>query len=618
MNVFYEEAGTLKAASIVQDNNTSLQVQTQHGKRAKVKAASVLLRFEHHSLNDFMDEARAVADEIEPGFLWEACGESEFSFESLAAEYFGRQPRAEESAGLLMRLQATPTHFYKKGKGRYKPAPPDALKAALASIERKRREAELQAHYVESLTRFELPEAFKPLLAQLMYKPDRNLVEAKAMEEACGQLKLSVPRLFEKCGVLASIHDYHLGRFLFEHFPRGTQFDPTLEPASVQELPLAPVQAFSIDDVTTTEIDDAFSVTRLENDHWSVGVHIAAPAFGIVPDSPLDAEARKRMSTVYFPGGKITMLPDGVIERFTLVEGNECPVMSLYLELDADLQIVKQHSVVERVHIARNLHHDMLEDVFDEQAVATGRVDFDYGEELLLLYRFAASLERARGKQQNQQQRTDFSFYVENDRVCIVPRKRGSPLDKVVSELMILVNGEWARLLREANIPALYRTQASGKVKMSTVAAPHEGLGLEQYVWASSPLRRYADLANQRQLISVMRDTPPAYPPREQQLFEIMRGFELAYDAYAEFQRTMERYWCLRWLLQEQVGHADAQVIREDLVRFERIPLVCRTQSLPQLTPGCRVELGVSDIDLLELAFHCEFQKVLEPNDITT
>ena len=176
MNVFYEESGSLKAASIIQDNNTSLQVQTQHGKRAKVKAVAVLLRFEHHSLNEFMEQARVVADEIEPGFLWEACGESEFSFDTLAAEYFGHQPKAEEAAGLLMRLQATPTHFYKKGKGRYKPAPPEALKAALASIERKRQRAQLQAEFVESLLRYQLPDNFKPELKQLLYKPDRNMV----------------------------------------------------------------------------------------------------------------------------------------------------------------------------------------------------------------------------------------------------------------------------------------------------------------------------------------------------------------------------------------------------------------------------------------------------------
>ena len=401
MNVFYEESGSLKAASVIQDNNTSLQVQTQHGKRAKVKAAAVLLRFEHHSLNEFMEQARVVADEIEPGFLWEACGESEFSFDTLAAEYFGHQPKAEEAAGLLMRLQATPTHFYKKGKGRYKPAPPDALKAALASIERKRQQAQLQAEYVESLQRYQLPDTFKPVLKQLLYKPDRNLVETKAVEEVCSKMKLSVPRLLEKCGALESTLDYHYGRFLFEHFPRGTGFEGALDAVEPEELAPAAVEAFSIDDVTTTEIDDAFSLSKLGNGHWQVGVHISAPALGIEAGSLLDAEARKRMSTVYFPGGKITMLPEPIIDRFTLAEGRECPALSMYVEVDSDFQVVATRSAIERVKIARNLHHNVLDVEFDEEAARTGHADFDFGEQLLFLYRFAASLERARGKNEN-------------------------------------------------------------------------------------------------------------------------------------------------------------------------------------------------------------------------
>lgn len=619
MNVFYEETGSLKAAAVIQDNNASLQVQTQHGKRAKVKAATVLMRFEHHSLDEFMERARTVADEIDAGFLWETCGEAEFSFETLAAEYFGHSPAPEEAAGVLMRLHDTPTHFYKKGKGRFKPAPADALNAALASIERKRKQAELQAEYVASLSRFELPDVFRPLLNQLLYKPDRTLIETKALEQACAHLKLSAPRLLEKCGALPSTHDYHLGRFLFEYFPRGVAFDPQLTADDVADLPLASVKAFSIDDWTTTEIDDAFSVTPLDNGHWRIGVHIAAPALGIAAGSALDEQAQKRMSTVYFPGNKITMLPEPVVAMFTLAEGRDCPALSMYVDVDAEMQIYASRSVVERVRIASNLHHNTLDTVMDEQAVASGYIDSEYGDELLLLYRFAVGLEKRRGKtSDNQNQRTDYSFYVDDDRISIVPRKRGAPLDKLVAELMIMANGEWGRMLAEAGVPGLYRTQTSGKVKMSTVPGAHEGLGLAHYIWATSPLRRYADLVNQRQLINVVREASPVYAPRDQRLYEIVRGFELAYDAYAEFQRSMERYWCLRWLLQEQISDVRAEIIRDDLVRFERIPLICRAPSVPPLTAATKVELRLSAIDLIDLAVHCEFQKVLERTDITT
>lgn len=612
MNVFFEEDGDFKAGTVLADNNTSLQVETQHGKRAKIKAANVLIRFQNIPLGQFMANAQKVAGDIDPAFLWECCGEGEFSFDQLGREYFGHEPGAEEGAGLLMRLHATPTHFYKKGKGRYKAAPADALRAALAGIEKKRKLAELQERYVGQLLRAELPEEFRPRLNELLYKPDRNSVEYKALEQAAAQAHLTFARLLEKCGALPSSHDYHFGRFLIEYFPRGTDFPAGLLAAEPPALPLSPVAAFSIDDAETTEIDDAFSVTRLDNGNWQVGIHIAAPALGIAPDSPLDGEASRRLSTVYFPGNKITMLPAASIDRYTLAAGRECPALSMYVELSPALEIVGNRSVAERVRIAANLRHDALEADFNEERIAAGYVDFDHGAELALLWHLAVRLEKARGKEEPAVARADYNFYVENDRVRIVERRRGSPIDKVVSELMILVNTEWGRQLAVNEIPALYRAQAGGKVKMSTVPAAHQGLGVAQYIWASSPLRRYADLVNQRQLLALFGNEAPPYPAGDQKLLAILRDFELAYDAYAEFQRGMERYWCLRWLQQEGLELAPAVVLREEIVRLERIPLVVRAPSVPLLPPGTRIELALSEIDLLEASLHCEFTRRLD------
>jgi exoribonuclease-2 len=612
MNVFFEEDGAFKAGTVLADNNTSLQVENQHGKRTKVKEAAVLIRFDHIPLSQFMADAQRISDEIDPAFLWECSGGTEFGFDQLGKEYFGHEPKPAESAGLLMRLHATPTHFYKKGKGRYKAAPADALKAALASVERKKKQAELQARYADQLARFEFPEELRPLLAQLLYRPDKGTVEFKALEQAAALTHLSIPKLLERSGALASSRDYHFGRFLFEYFPRGTGFDPALTIAAPGSLGLSPVEAFSIDDATTTEIDDAFSVTKLANGNWQVGVHIAAPALGIAPDSPLDREAAKRLSTVYFPGDKITMLPEAAIAQYTLSEGRDCPALSMYVEVTPELDIAGNRSVVELVRIAANLRHDTLETQFNEEQLATGQVDHRFGDQLVVLWRLAARLERQRGKDEPAIARADYNFYVDDDRVSIVERRRGSPIDKVVSELMILVNTEWGRQLAENEIPALYRVQGGGKVKMSTVPAPHQGLGVPQYIWASSPLRRYADLVNQRQLLSLVRNEAPAYPLRDERLLVILRDFELAYDAYAEFQRGMERYWCLRWLIQEGVVLTGADVLREELVRIDRIPLVARVPSMPASAPGSRVELAVSDIDLLELTLHCEFKRSLE------
>ena len=616
MNVFYEEDGDFKVAAVLADHDTSLQVEAPHGKRSKVKASAVLLRFDGSGLARFLDEARKLADAMDVDFLWQCCGQDEFAFDALARDYFGRAPTPAESAGLLVKLHGAPMYFYKKGKGRYKAAAPEALKAALASVERKRREAEQRAGYVGQLIAGKLPAEFVPLAPKLLYAPDKQSLEWKALEDACEKLGTTPPQLFERCGALPSSHDYHLDRFLFEHFPRGAEHPPLPAPSVPRDLPLADIEAFSIDDVTTTEIDDAFSVAVLPDGKLRVGIHIAAPALGVAPGDAIDAAARERLSTVYFPGGKLTMLPPAAIEVFSLAEGRQCPALSRYVELAPDGSIAAQATRIERVPVAHNLRHYALEEVFNEASVAAGRIEHPCGDALAALWRLTRSLEAARGAgETDPEARAEYSFYVENDRVRIVRRRRGSPIDRIVSELMIHVNSAWGRDLAAGAAAAIYRVQDSGKVRMSTIPAAHQGLGVEGYAWSSSPLRRYVDLVNQRQLIALARGEDPPYGAGDERVLAALRDFELAHEAYGEFQRQMERYWCLRWLIQEGRPAAAATVIRESLARFDELPLVVRVPSLPALDPGARVELAVTDIDLLELALRCEFRGRLETAD---
>ena len=609
MNVFYEEEGTLKVGAVLADNAATLQVEAPHGKRSKVKSASVLLRFEQPPLGEFLPQAQRHADELDLDFLWQCSGAEEFGYDALAREYYGRAPSAVEAAGVLLKLHSAPMYFYKKGRGRYKPAPEEALKAALASVERKKLQALQKEEYAAQLRAGALPAAFAPLLNTLLYKPDRNTVEWKALEEAGVALKVPPARVIERCGGLPSTHDYHLNRFLFEQFPRGAGFPVLpLEPPPA-DLETCDAAAFSIDDASTTEIDDAFSVTALANGNVRIGIHIAAPALGLGVDSPLDLAARERLSTVYFPGGKITMLPVTAIGQYTLAAGQACPALSFYAELTRDNELVSTETRVERVTIAANLRHEALEPLFDEGVLASGAIDHTHGAELMRLSQWAAKLEQARrGDVQEVEQRAEYTFRIDNDRVEIARRSRGTPIDKIVSELMIHVNSVWGRTLAETGTAAIYRVQGGGKVRMSTVPSAHVGLGVEQYVWSSSPLRRYIDLANQRQLIALARGLPPPYQPGDERLLAVMSEFEAAYEAYGEFQRSMERYWCLRWLLQENIDSVEATVLRENLCRFNALPLVVRVPSLPALPSGECVRLDISAIDLLDLTFHCEFR----------
>ena len=614
MNVFYEESGSFKVGTIVSRSDASLQVDTQHGKRAKIKAANVFLEFSG-ALGDFLPAAESVASDIDVDFLWECCGEDEFGFEALAADYFGHTPSVTESAAILLKLYAAPMYFYKKAKGRFKSAPEDTLKAALAGIERKKREQEQIDAWAATLAAGELPDAIRPHLMAILYRPDKNTLEFKAFDQASRATGLPPLRLAEKVGGISSVPEYLMAGFLLEHFPKGRGFAAHTPASMPEDLPLAPVKAFSIDDAATTEIDDALSVVWLENGNIRVGIHIAAPTLGMPVGSDLEKIVHNRLSTVYFPGDKITMLPDEAVELFTLKEGHDCPALSLYVEVTPEFALVNFENRVERVHIAANLRHDQLEQVFNEETLAADGFGPDYAfkRELVWLWQFANAREAFRGKtpDPNRPPQVDYNFNVVDGKVIITIRKRGSPMDKLVSELMILANSEWGRMLAEADIPAMYRAQSMGKVRMTTRPEPHIGLGVQQYAWSTSPLRRASDFINQRQLVAMIREETPQYPQGDAMLFALLRDFDAAYSAYLGFQDKMEHFWCLRWFSQEGVMEPTASYIKEDLVRIDGVPMRTRIPGLPELASGDKIKLQIIRIDELMQEIEFRFVEVI-------
>ena len=593
MNLFFEESGDFKAGTVLTQQGEAFQVETLTGKRSKVRARDVLLQFDTPSPGELISRATSLSHQMDVSFLWEVAGEQEFSFADLGLEYFGHAPSPEESAGLLLTLASAPVYFHKKGKGRYKAAPAEILKAALAGVEKKKQQALLQAKQVEELKAGQLPASMASLVNQLLFKPDKNSIEYKALDTAAQELQTTPARLMLSVGAISSARELHMNRFLSACFPRGTGFPEIAIPAKPQ-LVSADVQAFSIDDVTTTEIDDAFSVRVLDDGKIRVGIHIAAPGMGIEPGDAIDKLARERMSTVYMPGDKITMLPDELVSEFTLAEGDARPALSLYATIDtADWSVIATETVAEAVPVAANLRHNDLDELVTEENLAAGLGEYPHKKEIQLLWQWAQTLERGRmqkresfGLRPEQNNRVDFNFYVEDEIVTINRRKRGAPLDKIVAELMIYANSSWGLLLHEHGVPGIYRTQGSGngwaarmQVRMLTHAAPHQGLGVDQYAWSTSPLRRYTDLVNQWQILACLKHgvTAPLVAPfkaRDADLFAIVSAFDAAYAAYADFQNIMEHYWCLRWLSQHEARKVQAVQIKDDLLKLVDIPLI--------------------------------------------
>ena len=630
MFVLFEEAGKFLAGRILSESDASLQVELDSGKRVKVKGVNALLKFEKPSPAELMVAGQKLSTDIELDLAWEFAGEGEFSFADLARDYFsadGKPATLEQQAAALFRLYDAPHYFRRAGKGRFKKAPAEILQQALAAIEKKKQVAAQITAWAEELGRGKCPAPVREQLYKILFKPDKNSAEYKAVVEASRATHTAPLDLLQKAGAIASPYQFHWKRFLFENFPKGTGFPALQAPEVKDELPLADVKAFSIDDSATTEIDDALSVQGLGSGTVTLGIHIAAPGLAVLPGSPIDTVGRARLSTVYMPGYKLTMLPDEIVKSYTLQEGRNCPALSLYLTLDeATLEIKESLTRLEQVPIASNLRHDMLDgtftEAFFEAAQTSPPTEVQWGVELSFLHRLAKHLkaqrEIVRGKPENFN-RPDYNFRLDNptgaepqgnEAVSISTRQRGAPLDLIVAEAMILANSTWGQWLAEHGVPGIYRSQASlapgVKVRMGTKALPHAGIGVKSYAWSTSPLRRYTDLVNQWQIIACARHGRTAalaapFKPKDAELFSIISGFDAAYSAYNGFQAGIERYWTLKYLQQNSITELTATAFKDNLVRADELPLVLPAVGAQGLPRGAKVRVRLGDIDEITL-----------------
>ncbi len=634
MYALFEDGGKFLAGRLMSEAESSLQVELESGKRVKVKSANVLLRFDAPQPAELIARAQVLAQEIDLDLAWEFAPETEFTFADLARDYFEASAGTDKQAAALFRLFEAPHYFRRLGKGLFKKAPEETVKAALLGIERKKQQALQIEQWADALVAGQCPAPIREQLYRILFKPDKNGPEYKAVVEATRRAQRAPLDLLKAAGAIDSPYQFHWKRFLFETFPKGTAL-PVLEvPAIKETLPLAEVQAFSIDDSATTEIDDALSVQGLGSGTVVVGIHIAAPGLAITPDSALDKVARERLSTVYMPGWKLTMLPDAVVQAYTLTAGQDCAAVSLYVRFDeATLAIQGSETKLERVRIVSNLRHDQLDSVITEASL-NGDAPAAYGHaaELAFAFRLARQLkaqrEVVRGKPELFN-RPDYNFRLDgalgepvgDERVAIGTRVRGAPLDLIVAEAMILANSTWGGWLAECGVPGIYRSQAAltpgVKVRMGIRPAPHAGMGVTQYTWASSPLRRYVDLVNQWQIIACARHGRTAalaapFKPKDASLFSIISGFDAAYAAYNDFQNGIERFWTLRWLEQNGVGELEATVMKDGLVRADTLPLVFRALGTESLPRGARVRVRLTGSDLLTLELHATLLSRIE------
>lgn len=312
----------------------------------------------------------------------------------------------------------------------------------------------------------------------------------------------------------------------------------------------------AIDDPETREVDDALAAWP-DGDDVQVAVHIARLDQLVPVGGALEREALRRATSIYFPEGTVPMLPEELGERASLVAGKDRAALTLLARITPQGEVRDPRFVASVVRVAQRLGYD----------------DAPSGEAAEVLehaLRAATALREARRRRGAVQLALpQLKVRVGPDGVPTIKAGRTETSSHLaVSELMVLFNAQLGRVLREARLPALFRTQPKA-VKLPPLQpsdplyaplcrrglpptivavdpAPHRMLGVDAYVQGTSPIRRAGDLLAQRQVLSLVTGAPAPYdrPTMEElkaQLETVEKRAQRAMD-------ERERYWLIEWL----------------------------------------------------------------------
>ena len=387
------------------------------------------------------------------------------------------------------------------------------------------------------------------------------------------------------------------------------------------------LDVITVDGPHTREIDDGLSVEALEDGGWRVGVHIADPSAFVRCGGEVDLEARLRATSYYFPDRRVPMLPPEISERAaSLVPGEERPALSVFADVAADGEIASYRMAATIVRPRERLDYDAAERSLDSG-------DGPWAESLRLLADVAAVRERHREQAGAISVRApEAEIHVDaSGRPVLERRDPSTPAHRLVAEAMILAGALAARFGRDAGVPLLYRRQpAPHRVpdpaapdEHSLVAArrirrglrrgevglepgPHHGLGLDLYAQATSPLRRYQDLTNHRQILAALRGERP--PLDAAGLLDVAADCDRAEATGRKAERAQDRYWTLRWLEDRAPFEVEAVVVETEPRPFVVLVETLLEQPAPFLEGavlGARVRLRVEEVrpraDLLVL-----------------
>lgn len=362
-------------------------------------------------------------------------------------------------------------------------------------------------------------------------------------DENLDLLSMQIPVNFSKEVMAAAIHLSKTATQVFD--------DPKRK--NLTHLPL-----ITIDGQSTQDYDDAISLETTENG-YRLGIHIIDVGAYIRNGDPIDMAARYRASSIYMPDDKLPMIPSSLSEDLcSLKEGETRPGISTLVHMNQFFEVLDYEIVPSVIKV----HQQMS---YSEANLLNGKND-----PITSLYKMATILREKRLKAGAIQiTLPEVNVWLdENKEIHYSKVDRENPSRMLVSEMMILANALMAEFLSKNDMPAVFRAQAPPKQRVfkgietalmpnfmqrkqlsraiiNTHAEPHSGLGVNAYVTATSPIRRYHDLLTQRQIKAVLG---LGRPYSAQELDDILQAISIPVANTGRVQAARKRYWMIKYL----------------------------------------------------------------------
>lgn len=596
----------MAALCLRQDKPGRVFVRTEEGREEKLLEEKVLF-----SSPEFLDptapperiaealrkaarERDEAAAAVPLGDLWELLqGEVQGpqSLKDLAGWYFGAEVGPVESSGLYRALESDRVYFSRKGDLYVLRSAEQVEETRLRlQVEAgKEKEREVLARWLSTLWQRPVVDGEAPLPPGFedagrraltwirdvaLHGPEaRRFKEVQALLKDAGISRKDAPlRLLIKAGIWSE-HE----NLLLHKFRVGLGFDEPLteearrladDPAPLQDPSredLRALECFTIDDAFTTEIDDALSYEERPDGSCRVGIHIADASAYVLPDGPIDREARARATAIYLPDLKVRMIPPPLAEdACSLIAGQDRPAFTFLVDFDADLNVTGSRMLSSLIHVRERHTYESA-----DEAMTDGR-----WARFWALARALRDRRRAEGAVTVPFPRVNVRVDAEGH-VAIEREAANAPSQVLVSEMMILANRIAGEFLAGHGAAAVYRSQEAPekpiqdaeefdparayvarrfmrKGALGIAPARHHGLALDFYTQVTSPIRRYNDLLMQRQLKAILKGEPPLYDPRL--LEELLVSTRQSIEQADLLEKDRRNYWILRYL-EERLWH---------------------------------------------------------------